>query len=67
MLARCRFIFALRGGGKSTINGAGGKKLSNFGFGLTFGYQINDNLNRTVGYKSPFAQAAARTRASIPA
>jgi hypothetical protein len=39
-------------GGKSTINGIEGKKLSNVGFGLTFGYQINDNLNLTVGYKS---------------
>jgi hypothetical protein len=47
------------GGGKSTINGSGGKKLSNFGFGLTFGYQINDNLNLTVGYKSTLAQAAS--------
>ncbi|GAB3414706.1 transporter [Massilia agilis] len=46
-------------GGKSRINGVGGKKLNNFGFGLTFGYQINENLNLTVGYKSTLAQAAS--------
>jgi hypothetical protein len=40
------------GHGKSSINGVEGKKLTNTGFGLTFGYQINDNLNLTVGYKS---------------
>jgi Putative MetA-pathway of phenol degradation len=39
-------------GGKSSINGVAGQKLSNAGFGLTFGYQINDNLNLTFGYKS---------------
>jgi hypothetical protein len=39
-------------GGKSSINGVEGKKLDNFGFGLTFGYQINENLNLTFGYKS---------------
>jgi hypothetical protein len=39
-------------GGQSSINGVPGKKLNNFGAGLTFGYQINDNLNLTFGYKS---------------
>jgi len=39
-------------GGKATINGVSGEKLNNLGFGLTLGYQINDNLNLTFGYKS---------------
>jgi hypothetical protein len=39
-------------GGKATINGVAGEKLNNFGVGLTLGYQINDNLNLTVGYKT---------------
>jgi hypothetical protein len=39
-------------GGKATINGVSGEKLNNVGIGLTLGYQINDNLNLTVGYKS---------------
>jgi hypothetical protein len=39
-------------GGQSSINGVAGKKLDNLGFGLTLGYQINDNLNLTFGYKS---------------
>jgi len=39
-------------GGASSINGVAGKKLDNLGFGFTFGYQINDNLNLTFGYKS---------------
>jgi hypothetical protein len=39
-------------GGKATINGIPGEKLNNFGVGLTLGYQINDNLNLTVGYKT---------------
>ena len=39
-------------GGKSSINGVPGKGLNNLGFGLTLGYQINDNLNLTFGYKS---------------
>jgi hypothetical protein len=39
-------------GGKATINGVKGEKLNNFGIGLTLGYQINDNLNLTVGYKT---------------
>jgi len=39
-------------GGKSSINGVSGSSSSNLGFGLTLGYQINDNLNLTFGYKS---------------
>jgi hypothetical protein len=39
-------------GGKATIGGVEGEKLDNLGFGLTLGYQINDNLGLTVGYKS---------------
>jgi hypothetical protein len=39
-------------GGKATINGVPGEKLNNIGIGLTLGYQINDNLNLTVGYKT---------------
>lgn len=38
--------------GKSSINGVDGKSFDNFGYGLTFGYTISDNLNLTVGYKS---------------
>ena len=39
-------------GGKATINDVEGEELNNLGFGLTLGYQINDNLNLTFGYKS---------------
>jgi len=39
-------------GGKASINGVSGEKLNNVGLGLTLGYQINDNLNLTVSYKS---------------
>jgi hypothetical protein len=39
-------------GGKATVNGVPGTKLNNLGFGLTLGYQINDNLGLTFGYKS---------------
>jgi hypothetical protein len=39
-------------GGQATIDGVQGEKLNNIGVGLTLGYQINDNLNLTVGYKS---------------
>ena len=41
-------------GGKATIDGVSGEKLDNLGFGLTLGYQVNDNLNLTFGYKSTF-------------
>ena len=39
-------------GGQPSIDGTPGEKLSNLGFGLTLGYQINDNLNLTFSYKS---------------
>jgi hypothetical protein len=39
-------------GGEATINDVKGEKLNNIGLGITLGYQINDNLNLTVGYKS---------------
>jgi len=39
-------------GGKATINGVSGEKLDNLGVGLTLGYQLNENLNLTFGYKS---------------
>jgi hypothetical protein len=45
-------------GGQATINGVAGKKLNNFGAGLTLGYTINDNLNLTVGYKSTLNDSA---------
>ena len=39
-------------GGKASIDGVDGEELDNFGIGLTFGYQINNNLNFTFSYKS---------------
>jgi hypothetical protein len=39
-------------GGRATVNGVAGEKLNNLGVGLTLGYQINDSLNLTFGYKS---------------
>jgi hypothetical protein len=39
-------------GGQATIDGVAGEKLNNVGVGLTLGYQINDSLNLTFGYKS---------------
>ena len=45
-------------GGKASINGVSGEKLNNLGFGLTLGYQINDNLNLTLGYKSTVNDSA---------
>jgi len=46
-------------GGKSSIDGVSGESLSNLGVGLTLGYQINDNLNLTLGYKSTVNDSAA--------
>jgi len=42
----------LYNGGKTTIDGVEGSKLNNYGFGLTLGYQINDNIGLTFSYKS---------------
>ncbi|MGE0086362.1 MAG: transporter [Desulfococcaceae bacterium] len=39
-------------GGEASIDGNSGEKLNNLGLGFTLGYQINNNLNLTVGYKS---------------
>ena len=45
--------------GGSSINGvASGKELNNVGLGLTLGYQLDDNLNLTVGYKSTINDSA---------
>lgn len=45
-------------GGQTSINDVPGKKLNNFGAGLTLGYTINENLNLTVGYKSTLNDTA---------
>ncbi len=45
-------------GGQASINGVAGEKLNNLGFGLTLGYQINDNLGLTFGYKSTVNDSA---------
>jgi hypothetical protein len=42
----------LYNGGTATVDGIEGEKLDHYGFGLTLGYQINDNLGLTFGYKS---------------
>jgi hypothetical protein len=39
-------------GGQASIDGVSGEKLNNLGIGFTAGYQINDNLGLTCGYKS---------------
>ena len=39
-------------GGQASVDTSEGSKLNNIGLGLTLGYQINDNLNLTFGYKS---------------
>jgi Putative MetA-pathway of phenol degradation len=39
-------------GAEATIGGVKGEELDNYGFGLTLGYQVNDNLGLTFGYKS---------------
>jgi hypothetical protein len=39
-------------GGKASVDGVEGEKLDNLAFGLTLGYQINENLSLTFGYKS---------------
>ena len=39
-------------GGQATVDTSEGTKLNNIGVGLTLGYQINENLNLTFGYKS---------------
>ena len=39
-------------GARQTINGVDGDKRNDLAFGLTLGYQVNDNLNLTFGYMS---------------
>ena len=39
-------------GGQATVAGVPGEKLNNVGVGLTLGYQVNDSLGLTFGYKS---------------
>jgi hypothetical protein len=39
-------------GGESTIGGTTGEPVDNIAVGLTFGYQINDSFQLTVGYRS---------------
>ena len=45
-------------GGKATVNGVAGEKLNNLGVGLTLGYQVNDNLSLTFGYKATVNDSA---------
>jgi len=45
-------------GGQASVDGAEGEKLDNLGVGLTLGYQINDNLGLTMGYKSTVNDSA---------
>ncbi len=46
-------------GGKSSIDGVEGKALNNVALGFTLGYQINENLSLTFGYKSTIKDSAA--------
>ena len=39
-------------GGEATLNGVTGEKRDDLAVGITLGYQVNDNLNLTFGYKS---------------
>ena len=45
-------------GGKASVDGIDGEELDNYGFGLTLGYQINDNLGLTFSYKSTASDQA---------
>jgi hypothetical protein len=45
-------------GGKAAIDGVKGQKLDNYGFGLTLGYQLNDNMGLTFSYKSTASDQA---------
>ena len=40
------------------LGGVEGEELDNYGFGLTLGYQINDNLGLTLGYKTTVSDLA---------
>jgi hypothetical protein len=45
-------------GGQASIDGVAGDRLDNIGLGLTLGYQINDNLTFTFGYKATVNDSA---------
>jgi hypothetical protein len=45
-------------GGQASVDGVEGERLNNLGFGITFGYQVNENLNLTFGYKSTINDSA---------
>ncbi len=45
-------------GGGATINGVSGDKRNDVALGFTAGYQINDNLGLTLGYKSTINDSA---------
>ena len=38
-------------GGTASFNGVEGEMLNNFGLGFTFGYEINEHIQLTFGYK----------------
>jgi hypothetical protein len=46
-------------GGKATIDTLEGTKLNNIALGITLGYQINENISLTFGYKSTINDDAA--------
>jgi len=52
------FDAAWYNGGTATIGGVEGDKVNNYGFGLTVGYQINDNIGLTFSYKSTASDQA---------
>ena len=45
-------------GGQPSVGGVTGEKLNNLGIGFTLGYQINDNLGLTAGYRSTVNDSA---------
>ena len=45
-------------GGKASVDGVEGEKLDNLAFGFTLGYQMNENLALTFGYKSTVSDGA---------
>jgi hypothetical protein len=45
-------------GAKATVGGIEGEELDNYGFGLTLGYQLNDNVGLTFSYKSTASDSA---------
>jgi hypothetical protein len=46
-------------GGQSRVDTSEGTKLNNIALGITLGYQINENINLTFGYKSTINDDAA--------